>query len=116
MLAPSVVNLTKSIKKYFDLLIARLQPSEWLPIQGPVEDWLRFCLASFAHNLEIENKVLNAFRFDDLRRTSYWAWADRLAVVIANWSRRAREAGGKARERLETPLAVVTLEARLYSG
>ena len=53
---------------------------------------------------------------DDLRRTSYWAWADRFAVAIANWSRRSREAGGKARERLETPLAVVTFEMIFHSG
>ena len=31
-------------------------------------------------------------------------------MVNANWSRRLREAGGKARERLETPLAVVTFD------
>ena len=57
--------------------------------------------------------MINSFRFDDLRQTSYCAWAERFAVVIANWSRRSREAGGKARERLETPLAVVTFETRL---
>ena len=61
--------------------------------------------------------MITTFRlFDDLRRTSYWACADRLAVVIANWSRRAREAGGKARERLEMPLAVVTFEITFHSG
>ena len=93
----------------FHLLIARLQPSEWFPIQGPTEDWLWFCLASFAHNLGNSNEVTkDTSRLDVLRRTSYWALAERFALVSANWSRRRREVGGRARERLETPLAVVT--------
>ena len=98
------------------LFIAGLNPSQWFPIQGPSEDWLWFCLASLAHNLGKGNEQRFEEQIEDLRRTSYWAWADKFALVMANWSLRRREAGGRARERLETPLAVVTFRNRqLYS-